>query len=568
MRRDLFSNYWSWKVWSIGAIVSICLALLLYLPKYGLVPAGLNRDEAALGYNAYSLLKTGKDEWGKSWPISLTSFGDQKLPGYVYSLIPLIAIFGLETWVVRLPSLLAGLIVILSGGLIATQLTKLAKYEKRTQVAISWVAMLLIAISPWSMHFSRVAYETHLAMAFFMSSLACLLFALDTKRKLLQRSLLSAAGLLAGLTLLTYHSYQIFIPLFLLSFLLIFFKQIKKLDKVGLMISVLLGLSSLGLLVSGGILAANKIKSQAISPFNEDALLTQVTEYRNASHLPTIINKILFNKIDEGLIAFAKNYVSTFSGTFFFVHGSNHGDHNPGNGNNLNLFLAPFILLGIIVIGKKRKEPAFQLLAAWLLLALIPSSFTTNPLLEVRLATVFPALNLLATIGMFFLFSHLSKRGKIIFGSLLVALACLSALRLFIFYLHIAPKHAVDNSNYHSLARTLFKYQSISDIVLTQSPSSSPYIWYLFENKIDPALAQKELVHYPITDEGFVHVQNFENVYFSSIDWGNLAEGSYTLILKPSEISVDKRTNSQFEQLETITDKNGQTVYEVWKYNN
>jgi len=158
-----------WRTWIIGAVIATCVALSLYLPKYGQLPAGLNRDEAALGYNAYSLLKTGKDEWGKSWPISIASFGDQKLPGYIYTLIPFVAVFGLETWVVRLPSLIAGLTVIVGMGLIASKLAKLAKYSQKFQLIGSWIVMILIAISPWNMHFSRVAYETHLAMAFFVA---------------------------------------------------------------------------------------------------------------------------------------------------------------------------------------------------------------------------------------------------------------------------------------------------------------------------------------------------------------------------------------------------------------
>lgn len=568
IRKISFSRYW--KIWSIGAIVAICLSLLLSLPKYGQVPAGLNRDEAALGYNAYSLLKTGKDEWGKSWPISITSFGDQKLPGYIYTLIPFIAVFGLETWVVRLPSLLAGLVVIISMGLIVLKLAKLAKHSPNWQLIASFTVMILIAISPWHMHFSRMAYETHLAMAFFVSSVVCLFFALDTKHKLLQRTLLIKASFLSGLTLLTYHGYQIFTPLFLFAFLIIFFQQIKKLDKIGLAIGVFLGLLNIGLLISGGVLQANQTKSQGINPLDKQELLRKATEYRSVSHLPTVINKVLFNKITEGTITFTQNYVSTFSGTFFFIHGSNHGDHNPGNGNNLHLFLAPFILLGIIAMGKYRKRLSIQLIAAWLMLALIPSSLTTNPMLEVRLGAVFPILELTATIGLFYLLNFLSQRQKLLIIGSLIIIGFSAVIRLFIFYTEIAPQTAVNNNNYHQLVQAIFKYKSNQGAVLTQSPSSSPYIWYLFENKIDPKLAQQALIHYPATDENFIHVKQLENIYFETINWDDLTKRTqiepYTLILKPTEFPNEKRKNTQNILLETITDANNQTVYEVWKY--
>src|SRR3989338_88548 len=88
------------------------LILAAALRLFGLTryPAGLNADEAALGYNAYSLLLTGKDEHGHSWPVNLESFGDFKPAGYAYLLIPFIKIFGLTEFAVRLPSAIFGIL--------------------------------------------------------------------------------------------------------------------------------------------------------------------------------------------------------------------------------------------------------------------------------------------------------------------------------------------------------------------------------------------------------------------------------------------------------------------------
>src|SRR3989344_4193346 len=82
----------------------------LHLADY---PAGLNADEAALGYNAYSLLLTGKDEHGHPWPVNLESFGDFKPAGYAYFLIPFIKVFGLTEFAVRLTSALFGVLAVL-----------------------------------------------------------------------------------------------------------------------------------------------------------------------------------------------------------------------------------------------------------------------------------------------------------------------------------------------------------------------------------------------------------------------------------------------------------------------
>ncbi|GAI80456.1 unnamed protein product, partial [marine sediment metagenome] len=71
-------------------------SLFLRLFKLGDFPLSLNRDEAAIGYNAYSILKTGRDEWGEKLPLSFKSFGDYKMPLYIYFTVPFIKIFGLN----------------------------------------------------------------------------------------------------------------------------------------------------------------------------------------------------------------------------------------------------------------------------------------------------------------------------------------------------------------------------------------------------------------------------------------------------------------------------------------
>ena len=94
-------------------LISITLlAFFLRVWQLGQLPAILNRDEAALAYNAYLLSTTGQDEWQKSWPLTLESFGDYKLAGYPLLLIPFLKIFGLTDLAVRLPSALAGTVLV------------------------------------------------------------------------------------------------------------------------------------------------------------------------------------------------------------------------------------------------------------------------------------------------------------------------------------------------------------------------------------------------------------------------------------------------------------------------
>jgi 4-amino-4-deoxy-L-arabinose transferase-like glycosyltransferase len=91
----------------------IILAFLLrffYLEK---IPNGLYSDEAAYGYNAYSILLTGKDEYGNFLPVAFKSFGDYKAPLYIYYLVPFVAVFGLNIFSLRLSSAILGVAMVI-----------------------------------------------------------------------------------------------------------------------------------------------------------------------------------------------------------------------------------------------------------------------------------------------------------------------------------------------------------------------------------------------------------------------------------------------------------------------
>src|SRR3990167_2208416 len=95
-------------------ILVIFLAFFLRFYKISETPPSLYWDEASLGYNAYSILKTARDEHGKFLPVTnFAAFGDYKPPGYIYLTVPAIAIFGLSEFAIRFPSALFGTLTVL-----------------------------------------------------------------------------------------------------------------------------------------------------------------------------------------------------------------------------------------------------------------------------------------------------------------------------------------------------------------------------------------------------------------------------------------------------------------------
>ena len=90
-------------------IAIIILSFLLRFVLLDKVPPSLNWDEVSQGYNAYSILKTGRDEWGVSFPVTnFRAYGDYPTTFYMYAAIPFIYLFGPSEFSVRLPAVIFG----------------------------------------------------------------------------------------------------------------------------------------------------------------------------------------------------------------------------------------------------------------------------------------------------------------------------------------------------------------------------------------------------------------------------------------------------------------------------
>ncbi len=82
------------------------LGFSIRIAYISILPYGLNWDETSYAYNAYSVMTTGKDEWGTSYPILLRSFGDFKPALLSYLIIPFLNIFSDWNVAARFPVIL------------------------------------------------------------------------------------------------------------------------------------------------------------------------------------------------------------------------------------------------------------------------------------------------------------------------------------------------------------------------------------------------------------------------------------------------------------------------------
>ena len=170
--------------------LSLILALGLVL-RIGFLtksPPGLFGDEIDVGYQAYSLLKTGQDIYRQTLPIYIHSLAEWRAPLLMYATVPSVALAGLNEYGVRLPEVIFGVL----GIAILFLLTK--KYS----------AALALAILPWHIHYSRAAFEVVIMLDLIM--LGTLLFL--KKRYLL-------GFIFFALSLYTYSTAMLFVPLWI-----------------------------------------------------------------------------------------------------------------------------------------------------------------------------------------------------------------------------------------------------------------------------------------------------------------------------------------------------------------
>ncbi len=192
---------------------AVLVAMALRFPLLDAVPNGLWCDEAATGYDAYSLLETGRNQHGVRLPIFTRAYGDWNEAMYRYLVVPSVAVFGLDERAVRFPAAVVGVVIVVLGGLVARRL-----WGPWEGVLAAWA----LALSPWNLHFSRAAFRGILLPAFLLAALLAVLAARRRPRAYL------VAGLLFGLALWTYASARAFVPLFALGLLLIEWDSVRE----------------------------------------------------------------------------------------------------------------------------------------------------------------------------------------------------------------------------------------------------------------------------------------------------------------------------------------------------
>lgn len=503
----------------------ILLAAVLRLYRLDTIPPGVNRDEASVGVTAYSLMTTGRDEYGRQFPLSFESFGDWKLPLYIYTTIPFVKIFGLSEMAVRLPSALAGIATVAAIYYLANILF--------ASEAISLLAAGVLALMPWHIHISRVESEANVAVLLII--IGTILFFSATKNKSLGR--LVGSALLFAATYYTYHGNHIFTTLFVMGLLGLYRNDVVKVPRW--QIAAVGGIVVTAVILSVTLLGADRTKLSGISIFGDPTVVHNQIELPRLAHdnPNSLVARIIHNRVTYAVITVFQNYLKSYGPDFLFLQGGGNRAHNIQGYGNLHPIEAPLLLLGICWLIANRKKKGSSLILWWVSIGALAAAITKDAPHSNRMFAVVPSFAIATGAGINWLITELSKPWKKIAIALLVCgYIFFVGVYLDRYFVHFPKTEAASwGYVYKKLTPILFSREnSRKDVVMTH-PETSPYIYLLFYGGYNPKDYQKQARRYPISADGFTDVAGFGRFSFRAIDWNKDVARPNTLLVADAD---------------------------------
>lgn len=453
MRKQFFAN-------KLALILIVAAFLRFFLLDR--VPPSLNWDEISMGYTAYSVAETGRDEWGEQLPIFFRSYGEWKSAVYIYLLVPFVKILGLNEWVVRLPSAIAGIIAVYLTYLIGRKL-----YSERVGLS----AALLLAISPWHLVLSRPAFEANVSLTLILAGI----------HFFLQNRYLVGA-LMLGLAPHTYNSAKVVVP-FLVLYLIWQSKLYKNLKSLAVFL-IPLALCAMPLLlnITSGRAA---FRYTQVGVTTDSKALNEFVDHRNRVSIHPLLGKLVFNKYTYSLHAVADNYLSYLNPAHLLVESGDHAQHHvPYFGI---LYFAEFVLLlhGLTMLKKQASNYKY-LPVVVIALGLVPAALTRDQGHVLRTLLTLPGWQLLAGLGL----ATITTRPRHILVTALVAQALVFLIAYFWWY---PQTYARDWQYGHKqVAEYLREHEDEYGHIVMTKWYGEPQLFLAFYNQWDPTWFQDQ----------------------------------------------------------------------------
>ncbi len=451
-------------------------------------PAGINQDEASTGYDAFSILTTGHDRMGNTYPVQLEGWGNGQYALYNYLTQPFISLFGLNTFSVRIVNAIASILTLLIFYLI------FRTYSDKNKALI---ALFFLVINPWSIMASRWGFDGNLFPVILLTGVYFLFKAIYNTPKFFP-----LAFFFFALCLYTYATSYIYIPLFLL-FILIYLYKNKLLNvKFSVVSFVVFFIIALPIVLNVLInyFDLNEIVFYNITiPKLNDSRTTQVFNLFS----PDFALNLIKNTVRFSMVVFLQTDNTIYNAIPSFGYSY--------------LISLPFFVAGIFSVVKNKFYKTNFVYTVFLLWLISASLFGITIHSNVnRLNIIFFPIIFFTIIGFFETEKWIAKEYKNNFRGLLMSIYIIFFLFFTGYYFTFFNEQIKKNFSFGlgDAIQYADKINTKGTIHIADGTVNMPYIYVCFFNKTNPETFLSSAIFQPNIESGFNNVSQFGKYTF------------------------------------------------------
>lgn len=534
------SNYWL-GAFTLSLIVLV--AGLLRIWRIDSSPPALSWDEVSIGYNAYSILKTGRDEHGRVLPLdTFVGYGDYKPPLSVYATVPAVAIFGLNEFSIRLPSAIAGTVTVLLVYFLVTELIGIG--------VLSVLASVLLAISPWHIQLSRAGFEANIAVLFVTLGVTLVL---KTRKN---PKVWAVALIPFAAAIYTFNSARYFVPL-LGAGLLVFLGVVSKKNMRWFGLGVVIAAVTLVPIVPHLLSKEARLRFKEVNIFTDGSVVLTANERMDDDGW-SIFGRIVHNRRFGYAKSYLLHFFDHFDPQFLFIRGDGNPKFSIQDVGQLYLMEFPFLIMGVYWIFARYRRAGF-LLVYWILASIIPAAVARETPHALRIENSLPVWQIFVAGGLVSFLGKFKSVTSMTLASLVILLAYFGSLSFYMhnYYVHYPKEFSGEwQYGYREAIRYVSDISSRYEKIYVTESIGRPYMYVLFYQRYDPSkyLSQKESY---FDDAGFYHVSGFDRYEFVGNELPPVKTG-FLYVLPAGSVPDGARI------LKTIRKLNGEPVLEIF----
>jgi len=506
-------------------------------------PPAISWDEASLGYNAFTISTSGKDEHGEFLPLArFIAFGDYKPPGYIYTAVPFVKLLGLSVLSIRLPSVIAGIGMVIVTFFLVNELFGSKK--------MALLSSFFLAVSSWSIFLSRAAYESNLASFFNLCGIYFLYLSFRKKWTLI------LSVFFFWLSFYTFNANRIIAPVLFITLVIFNLKQVSRNIKwfiLSMLLSVIFLLPSISYLQS----RESRLRFQEVSIFNNLEPI-KLSNTRLQIDGMNIISRVMHNRRVIFALDFLKHYSDNFKFGFLFSQGDVNPRLNVQSMGQLYVYDLFFMMLAVYFISKRLDKRIIPIII-WMLIAPIPAGTARETPHALRILSILPTFQIISAYGLYYLIgwarNHLSRIKNYFLLSFLIVLVMTNIFYFLHDYLvHFPIEWSGEwQYGYKEMVQYVLGHEDKYDYIYVTSALGRPYIYFAFYKPYN----QQEFIQSRIAERdwyGFWDVKSLGKINF---DFKTLNQASGKVLVVSSESSIPQG----YQFIKSVKNLKGENVF-------